>query len=63
VNSEEGYQNVTRFLFGGLRVDGILDIDDITLPEAGASSTATRRTIPASRAVTQSRARSSVRPA
>lgn len=33
VNSEEGYQNLTRFLFGSLRVDGILDIDDITLPE------------------------------
>lgn len=33
VNSEEGYQNLTRFLFGGLRVDGILDIDDITFPE------------------------------
>jgi len=32
VNSEEGYQNLTRFLFGKLRVDGILDIDDITLP-------------------------------
>ena len=32
VNSEEGYQNLTRFLFGGLRVDGTLDIDDITLP-------------------------------
>ena len=32
VNSEEGYQNLTRFLFGGLRVDGILDVDDITLP-------------------------------
>jgi len=32
VNSEEGYQNLTRFLFGGLRVDGFLDIDDITLP-------------------------------
>lgn len=32
VNSEEGYQNLTRFLFGGLRVDGILDIDEITLP-------------------------------
>ena len=32
VNSEEGYQNLTRFLFGGLRVDGILDIDDISLP-------------------------------
>lgn len=32
VNSEEGYQNLTRFLFGALRMDGILDIDDITLP-------------------------------
>lgn len=32
VNSEEGYQNLRRFLFGNLRVDGILDIDDITLP-------------------------------
>ncbi len=32
VNSEEGYQNLTRFLFGSLRVDGVLDIDDITLP-------------------------------
>jgi hypothetical protein len=33
VNSEEGYQNLTRFLFGALRVDGILDIDEITLPQ------------------------------
>jgi hypothetical protein len=33
VNSEEGYQNLTRFLFGSLRVDGVLDIDDITLPD------------------------------
>jgi hypothetical protein len=32
VNSEEGYQNLVRFLFGTLRADGILDIDDITLP-------------------------------
>ena len=32
VNSEEGYQNLTRFLFGALRVDGILDVDDITVP-------------------------------
>ena len=29
VNSEEGYQNLTRFLFGALRADGYLDIDDI----------------------------------
>jgi pimeloyl-ACP methyl ester carboxylesterase len=33
VNSEEGYQNLTRFLFGNLRADGILDIDAITLPQ------------------------------
>jgi hypothetical protein len=32
VNSEEGYQNLTRFLFGSLRIDGILDVDDLTLP-------------------------------
>lgn len=32
VNSEEGYQNLTRFLFGSVRVDGILDVDEITLP-------------------------------
>ncbi|MES1927328.1 hypothetical protein [Salinisphaera sp. T31B1] len=32
VNSEEGYQNLTRFLFGALRVDGHLDLDDVTLP-------------------------------
>jgi hypothetical protein len=32
VNSEEGFQNLTRFLFGALRADGYLDVDDITLP-------------------------------
>ncbi len=32
VNSEEGYQNLARFLFGNLRIDGFLDVDDITLP-------------------------------
>jgi hypothetical protein len=32
VNSEEGYQNLTRFLFGDVRVDGKLEISDITLP-------------------------------
>jgi len=34
VNSEEGYQNLTRFLFGDVRVDGWLDIDELTLPPA-----------------------------
>jgi len=33
VNSEEGYQNLIRFLFGNVRVDGVLDIDELTLPE------------------------------
>lgn len=32
VNSEEGYQNLVRFLFGDVRADGYLDIDDLTLP-------------------------------
>lgn len=32
VNSEEGYQNLTRFLFGSVRVDGFLDVHDVTLP-------------------------------
>jgi hypothetical protein len=34
VNSEEGYQNLTRFLFGDVRADGYLDVDDLTLPPA-----------------------------
>jgi PGAP1-like protein len=33
VNSEEGYQNLTRFFFGALRVDGMLDIDEVVLPD------------------------------
>src|SRR5262249_12361148 len=32
VNSEEGYQNLIRFLFGDVRADGYLDIDEVTLP-------------------------------
>jgi hypothetical protein len=32
VNSEEGYQNLTRFLFGDVRIDGRLEVRDITLP-------------------------------
>jgi hypothetical protein len=34
VNSEEGYQNLRRFLFGDVRVDITLSIDDISLPAA-----------------------------
>ena len=33
MNSEEGYQNLTRFLFGSVRVDGVLDVEDVTLPK------------------------------
>lgn len=33
VNSEEGYQNLVRFLFGDIRVDGRLELDEITLPK------------------------------
>ncbi len=32
VNSEEGYQNMARFFFGNVRVDGVLEVDDIPLP-------------------------------
>lgn len=33
VNSEEAYQNLVRFLFGDLRVDMWLDVDEVRLPE------------------------------
>lgn len=32
VNSEEGYQNLARFLFGDVRIDGTLAIQELTLP-------------------------------
>ena len=32
VNSEEAYQNLTRFLFGDVRVDIWVDVTDIRLP-------------------------------
>ena len=34
VNSEEGYQNLRRFLFGDVRIDAQLIADEITLPQA-----------------------------
>lgn len=34
VNSEEGYQNLTRFLFGDVQVDGMLEIENLPLPPA-----------------------------
>jgi hypothetical protein len=33
VNSEEAYQNLTRFLFGDVRVDIWVDVDELRLPE------------------------------
>ncbi|GAB4280155.1 MAG: hypothetical protein Kow0092_35840 [Deferrisomatales bacterium] len=32
VNSESGYQNLTRFLFGNVRVDGRLEVRELRLP-------------------------------
>lgn len=32
VNSEEGYQNLVRFLFGDIRVDGTLEVEALPLP-------------------------------
>ncbi len=32
VNSEEGYQNLVRFLFGDVRIDGKLDVESLPLP-------------------------------
>ncbi len=32
VNSEEGYQNLVRFLFGDVRVDGCLEVEALPLP-------------------------------
>jgi hypothetical protein len=40
VNSEEGYQNLIRFLFGDVRADGTLEIDELTLPPAVAEKRA-----------------------
>lgn len=48
VNSEEGYQNLHRFLFGDLRVVGRLDVNQITLPPAVEAERAAGRKIRAS---------------
>jgi len=32
VNSEDGYQNMVRFLFGDVRVDGVMDVEFLPLP-------------------------------
>lgn len=38
VNSEEGYQNLSRFLFGDVRADIHVDFDEIRLPKAVADA-------------------------
>ena len=43
VNSEEGYQNLRRFLFGQVRVDARLFADEITLPPAVQKEKKTKR--------------------
>ena len=48
VNSEEGYQNLRRFLFGDVRVDGVLDVAEITLPPEIEAMRAEGKTVRAS---------------
>jgi hypothetical protein len=48
VNSEEGYQNLTRFLFGDVRADGTLEVDELTLPPAVQEQRDKKRTVRAS---------------
>jgi len=45
VNSEEAYQNLTRFLFGDVRVDVWVDVEDIHLPEAVQKSVSEGNTV------------------
>ena len=35
VNSEEGFQNLTRFLFGDVSVNGVLEVEELPLPPTG----------------------------
>jgi hypothetical protein len=48
VNSEEGYQNMVRFLYGDVRADGYLEIDEITLPPAVEAERAAKKEVHAS---------------
>jgi hypothetical protein len=48
VNSEEGYQNLARFLFGDVRVDCQLELDAVTLPTPLAAELAAGQTVRAS---------------
>ena len=47
VNSEEGYQNLRRFLFGNVRADAYLNVHEITLPAAVAKEQAEGKKIDA----------------
>ena len=40
VNSEEGYQNLVRFLFGDVRVDGVMEVEALPLPPSVAKAKA-----------------------
>ena len=48
VNSEEGYQNLRRFLFGSARIDAFLRVDDLPLPPEVAKLLAKGRDVKAS---------------
>lgn len=48
VNSEEGYQNLTRFLFGDYRVNGYLEVDALPLPPSVRKAHAENKEIRAS---------------
>ncbi len=48
VNSEEGYQNLVRFLFGDVRVDGVLDLEALPLPPSVQKAVDDGKTVKAS---------------
>ncbi len=48
VNSEEGYQSLTRFLFGDVRVDGVLEVESVPLPPEVQKAVDKKQTVKAS---------------
>ncbi len=48
VNSEEGYQNLVRFLFGDVRVNGQLEVEELPLPPSVQREKAAGRSVRAS---------------
>ena len=48
VNSEEGYQNLVRFLFGNVRVDGVLEVEELPLPPSVAKAKHAGKSVEAS---------------